>query len=56
MKNFLTIEQAAQYLGLSYHTLNLWRKTGKGPEYIKLPTGRVRYEVNALDAWAKGGA
>jgi predicted DNA-binding transcriptional regulator AlpA len=41
---------AAAYLGLSVKTLQKWRLTGQGPEFIK--QGRcVRYALQALEAW-----
>jgi len=41
---------AAAYLGLAVRTLQKWRLTGKGPEFIK--QGRsIRYSLQALDAW-----
>jgi len=47
---FLTTEQAAQYLSLSKTTLPRWRWSGDGPKFVKL--GRaVRYRVSDLDEW-----
>ncbi len=43
-----TTKQAASYLSLSPHTLIIWRKQKRGPDYVKL--GRaVRYEQKSLD-------
>ncbi len=39
---------AAQYLGLSVHTLNIWRSMGKGPSYRKLGR-KVKYTKSDLD-------
>lgn len=42
---------AAHYLGLSHHTLEIWRHKGEGPPFVKL--GRaVRYRRDVLDQWA----
>jgi excisionase family DNA binding protein len=52
-KPYLTTVEAAAYLGLSPHTLNMWRSESRGPGYMKFG-GRVRYTRAALDAWAAG--
>lgn len=48
---------AAEHLGgthpLSVKTLEKWRHTGYGPEYIKLGH-TVRYELAKLDEWLEG--
>jgi excisionase family DNA binding protein len=42
--------EAAQRLGLSKRTLQKWRVTGGGPDFLKL--GRsVRYSVKSLERW-----
>jgi len=53
MPNLLPIDtaEAAKRLGLSKSTLNKARLTGKGPPYLKLIGGRVRYRPADLDAW-----
>jgi len=44
----MTVEQAAQYLGLAVSTLNKWRCHGGGPVFLKM--GRaVRYKLENLD-------
>lgn len=46
----LTVEQAADYLGLAVSTLNRWRCHGEGPVFIKL--GRaVRYRKSDINAY-----
>jgi excisionase family DNA binding protein len=48
----LTTREAAEYLGLSRHTLNQWRLRGRGPAFCQL--GRaIRYRLGDLDAWAR---
>ena len=46
----LTAKQAAEYVGLSEHTLNQYRSEGRGPRFIKLGA-RVVYDTKDLDAW-----
>ena len=53
----LSSKQAAEYLGgkksLSPKTLDKWRNTGDGPDYLKV--GRsVRYDQAKLDEWLEG--
>lgn len=50
-KNYLTVEQAAEYMSLSPQQMNKWRCEGRGPEYILLGR-RVAYSRDALDAFA----
>lgn len=46
----MTVNQAAEYLGLAVSTLNKWRCHGGGPVFIKM--GRaVRYRVEDLDGY-----
>ncbi len=46
----LTTEQAAKRLGLSARTLERFRASGEGPEFVKM--GRaVRYTVAKLNEW-----
>lgn len=49
----MTVQQAAEYLGLAVSTLNKWRCHGGGPVFIKM--GRsVRYRVEDLEAFVRG--
>jgi len=46
--DFMTTEQAAQFLGLRPNTLEIWRFRGTGPKFVKL--GRaVRYRLADLE-------
>jgi len=48
MRRLLSSDEAAKHLGVGTGTLPLWRKQGRGPDYVMI--GRcVRYEVEALD-------
>ncbi|MCK8676126.1 helix-turn-helix domain-containing protein [Streptomyces lichenis] len=50
----LTVKDAADYLGLSPHTLYVWRHRRQGPPSFRMgPRGRVMYRVEALDAWVR---
>lgn len=51
---FLTVKDAAEYLGLSPHTLYVWRHRRQGPPSFRMgPRGRVMYQVEALDSWVR---
>lgn len=47
----LTTEEASEYLdgAVPVQTLHNWRWTGRGPEFVKLPNGKVRYRSDVLD-------
>lgn len=51
---FLTVKDAAEYLGLSPHTLYVWRHRRQGPPSFRMgPRGRVMYRLEALDSWVR---
>ncbi|MFC8273246.1 helix-turn-helix transcriptional regulator [Streptomyces sp. NPDC057271] len=53
-KAFLTVGDAAVYLGLSPRTLYVWRHRRQGPPSFRMgPRGRVTYRLDALDAWIR---
>ncbi len=51
-KRILSVKEASEYFGgrPSVSTLNKWRKTGKGPRYVKMETF-VGYPVDALNQY-----
>ncbi|MCZ4103169.1 helix-turn-helix transcriptional regulator [Streptomyces sp. H39-C1] len=49
---FLSVKEAAEYLGLSPHTLYFWRHRRQGPPSFRMgPRGRVMYRRESLNAW-----
>lgn len=40
-------------LNVSVATLRRWRKSGKGPAFLKLEGGAIRYEREALAEWLR---
>jgi len=50
----LTVQQAAEYLGLAVSTLNKWRCHGGGPVFIKMGKA-VRYHIEDLEAFIQSG-
>ena len=49
----LTPEQAAEFLSLSPATLADWRWQRKGPPWIPISRGCVRYSKEALEEWLR---
>lgn len=49
----VTSAQAAAMLGVQQRTLEIWRKEGRGPRYLRLAgkRSRVLYKVSDLEAW-----
>lgn len=47
----LNERKTAEYLSVSQRTLQNWRLQGKGPRYIKLSVGAVRYRLSDLHTW-----
>ncbi|MFE9366640.1 helix-turn-helix transcriptional regulator [Streptomyces sp. NPDC006978] len=51
---FFNVKDAAEYLGLSPHTLYVWRHRRQGPPSFRMgPRGRVMYRREAVDAWIR---
>ncbi|OGI41832.1 MAG: hypothetical protein A2150_00515 [Candidatus Muproteobacteria bacterium RBG_16_64_11] len=44
--------QAAEFLGLSIKTLQKWRHTGSGPEFLRLSARCIRYRRRELIEWS----
>jgi len=54
---YLTVDEAAEYLRVSPKTLERWRVDGSGPQFFKAGPGlrsRVLYRQSDLDAWLEG--
>ena len=47
----LTIDQVAEYLGVSRQRLYAWRHEGKGPPAIQLEGRLLRFSQTDLDTW-----
>ena len=54
-KWLLSTDEAAEFLGLSPHTLSKWRVTGMGPPFQALGR-RCLYDPEALRRWAASRA
>jgi excisionase family DNA binding protein len=49
---FLTLDKAAEYLGISPNTLYVWRHRRQGPPSFRMGR-RVMYRITALDDWVR---
>jgi len=49
---YLTTFEAGNYLRVSHKTLEKWRLTGQGPEFLRLGR-KCFYTVEGLDSWAQ---
>ncbi len=50
MPTLLTIQQAAEQLGITKQTLYVWVKDKKIP-YVRIPAGTLRFNQDHLDKW-----
>ncbi|MBI1328112.1 MAG: helix-turn-helix domain-containing protein [Alphaproteobacteria bacterium] len=46
-------KRAAEYLGISYKTLQGYRVKGGGPEFVKIGKKTVRYKFSDLQKWTE---
>lgn len=47
---------AADFLSIGIRELRKLQRQGKGPRWVTLPNGQVRYRMEDLQAWALGGS
>ncbi len=48
---FISPTQVGNLLGISNWMLTVWRRQGKGPQFIRLGPNTVRYPRAEFDAW-----
>jgi predicted DNA-binding transcriptional regulator AlpA len=53
LNEFLTTEEASQFLKIGKSTLEQARLKGTGPKYIKIGPKIVRYRVDDIMSWGK---
>lgn len=51
MSPLLSTRQAADVIGVSPRTLELWRRTGAGPEFVRVSANRCMYEPASIEAF-----
>lgn len=49
----LPVDEVCERLGLSRWTLANWRRSGFGPNYLRLRGNELRYPEDTLDEWIK---
>jgi len=49
-RRYLSTRQLAELTGLSHVTLELWRRQGRGPAFLRLGR-RVRYDMRDVETW-----
>lgn len=52
MNNLLNRKELAEYFNVNVTTIHVWRK--KGMPFIELATGRVMYDLQAVESWLLG--
>ena len=52
-KEFLTEQEAAEYINMSVKTLRRWRFDRRGPNYAKIAGKSIRYPISELQEWIK---
>jgi hypothetical protein len=48
---YLTTRQVAVILNVSVETQKKWRRRGKGPAFLKLNSGAIRYQLEAVQQY-----
>ena len=51
MEKLLTEHEVAEKLNVKKETLRNWRVEKKGPPFIKLETGSIRYNEKYVENW-----
>jgi transposase-like protein len=49
--DLLTPAELAQTLGVTKHTLAVWRRTERGPAFIKIAANAIRYRKLDVENW-----
>jgi predicted DNA-binding transcriptional regulator AlpA len=52
----MTSESLADYLEVSVRTVERWRITGGGPDFVPISRNVVRYLPSDVDAWLRSRA
>ncbi len=50
-RTLLRPDEAARRLGLTARMLELWRRRGHGPHWVRLTSRVIRYPADALETW-----
>jgi len=47
----ITANLVSRMLAIPEETLSKWRQVGTGPAYVRLPNGRIRYDIAVVNTW-----
>ena len=51
MKKYLKTREVMKILDVTEKTLMIWRNEKKGPPYVRLDSGMIRYPIEKLKEW-----
>lgn len=51
---WLTISQVCEELGVSRSTIDMWRRLGTGPTFVRLPNNSLRIRRAEFELWING--
>lgn len=54
LPHFLQTKELARLCRVSLRTVEGWRKRRTGPQYVKLPTGQIRYPSEDVQKFIEG--
>ena len=54
MTKYYTTKEIANMLKLTQQTLKIWRKSGKGPKFVKIEGTMIRYPSIDFKKWMDG--
>ena len=50
-KNFMSVAEFCEEIGIARSTWDDWKAKGKGPRCIKLPNGQLRIRRSEFERW-----
>lgn len=50
-RSWMTLPEVCDELGVARSTIDDWRATGRGPQFVRLPNGQLRIRRADFDAW-----
>ena len=50
-REWMTMEQVLEELGVPLSTMSDWRREGRGPVFSRLPNGKLRIPRDDFNAW-----
>ena len=48
---WLTFVEACAEIAVSRSTMDDWRRSGRGPDFVRLPNGSLRIRRQCLEGW-----